>query len=141
MGEWETTPLHNRGKMTVFTAYVDSYMGALSSDMAWDATKLGFIVAEALDLYGVDSESEATDNTKAHALLKVAAWQQYVIDTTGDFSYSADGESYQRNQAHENGMKMLSLVMREALQYLPDAEIEIGNFDLGLNPYARSQKE
>ena len=121
-----------------FNDYVQSYIGGLSGTLGWDANTINFVVSDALEVYGVATEAEATDLNKAHALLKYKAMERAMVDVSADINYSADGESFQRSNAFTQFKTMFKMALQFALPYLPSSEIQIGSMDFGRNPYSRS---
>jgi hypothetical protein len=113
--------------LTIAT-YIDNTYAQLVSQLGW-STPHTTIAAKALQLYGVDTEAEATDDTKLEALVDYAVWKQALADISLDYSFSADGNSYQRQQAVEAVRKNLMAAETKALAYLPEYQIIIHEDD------------
>lgn len=122
--------------MTAFTDYIQNYVGGLSGTLGWGAGQLDFIVTEALEAYGVDTEAEATDSKKAHALLRFKAVERILIDVSQDYDYKADGETFNRSQFFEHIEKMRSKAFVDAYPYLPQGEIDQGRMTFVDDPYS-----
>jgi hypothetical protein len=104
--------------MTIATYITDNFP-TIKLQLGWnDSTQIVTIVAKTLELYGVATEAEATDLTKAHALADVAVWRQALTDISLDYSFSADGASFSRNQAVDNISKMLTYAETVAIPYM-----------------------
>jgi hypothetical protein len=110
--------------MTIAT-YIDNTYGSIKSQLAWDSTDVSTITSKALQMYGVDEEGDATDDIKLEALVDVAVWKQVLADISLDYAFSADGNSYQRQQAVESVRKNLLAAETKAQEYLPEYQIVI----------------
>src|SRR5512138_2164910 len=84
--------------MTAFTDHVQGFLGNLSGTVGWDINSLNLVVSDALLIYGVSSESDATDLTKAYALLDFCSARRILREASMNHDYSADGESFSLNQ-------------------------------------------
>lgn len=125
--------------MSANTDLVLAYLGGLSGTVGWDETALQLAVDDAVDLYGVDTEAEATDTKKFKALLRYSAAKRIVREVAMDFDYSADGESFHRSQVPEQTAKyLLQDAMLDALPYLDNGTSDIESIDMGWSPYKRN---
>lgn len=124
--------------MSAYTDYIQGYIGNLSGTFGWGQETLDFILDEALTEYGVDTEAEATDTKKAHALLRFKTVERMLMDYAGDHDYKTDGESFSRNQVPERFREMWLSAKREAMPYLSTNRITISALDTGFNPMKRS---
>jgi hypothetical protein len=117
--------------------YLHSVLGGLASQLGWtiEADSYDFIISETLEKYGVDTETLATDTKKLHALGKVELWKAVLTEVTFDYSFSADGASYSRNQMYEMCSRNYITALTEALAYDVNYQIETGNFSTEHNPY------
>ena len=104
--------------MTI-ASYIDNTYTQLVSQLGW-STPHTTIASKALQLYGVDAEDDATDETKLEAILDYAVWKQALADISLDYQFSADGNSYHRQQAVEAVRKNLMAAETKALAYLPE---------------------
>lgn len=107
--------------------YLEDYLGGLASQLGWNSGSYGFIVSEALRLYGVSTEAEAVDLNKLYALAKVALWEAVLRDISMDFDYSSNGASFKRSQAVEQVKNNLEDARVAAQVYLPDFSIDTGS--------------
>lgn len=124
--------------MSDFTDYIQGYIGGLSGTFGWGQSTLDFINEEALEAYGVDTEAEATDTIKAHALLRYKAVERMLVDAAGDIDYKADGESFSRSQLFEHLNKMQTKALAQAMPYLPEGQIDQGRITYPDDPYSIS---
>lgn len=115
--------------MTLAT-YISDNFPQIKSQLGWnDSTQIVTIVAKALELYGVATEAEATDTTKLHALADVAVWRQALNDIALDYSFSADGAQYSRNQASERVKELLAQAESTAIVYMPNYQMIVHQND------------
>jgi len=106
--------------------YISDNFPTIKAQLNWsDSISLPIIVAKAVELYGVTSESDATDLTKLHALGDVAVWRQALNDIALDYSFSADGASFSRNQAVTNIRDNLADAENKAIAYLPAYQMTV----------------
>lgn len=125
--------------MTAFTDHVQGYLGGLSGTVGWDINSLNLVVSDALLLYGVSTEADATDTTKAYALLDYCAARRILREASMNHDYSADGESFSLSQVPESVAKfLLNEAWTVAFHYLPEGSTEVGSIDFGFDPYKRS---
>jgi hypothetical protein len=125
--------------MTANTDYVQAYLGGLSGTVGWDSVALQLVVNDAVELYGVTLEADASDATKFKPLLRYSAARRILREASMDFNYSADGESFQRsNVSKQVADYMLNDALADALQYLPNGTSEIDSIDMGWSPYRRT---
>jgi len=111
-------------------AYITSNFGQVKTQLGWsDSLQITTITDKAIEWYGVDTEAEATNAKKIHALVDVAVWRQVGNDIGLDYSFSADGASYSRNQAVENVQSKLDAAITEALVYMPNYQIGVSHSD------------
>lgn len=104
--------------MTLAT-YISDNFPTIKTQLGWnDSTQIVTIVAKAVELYGVATEALATDETKLHALADVAVWRQALNDVSLDYAFSADGASFNRNQAAEAIRKNLIEAESRAIVYM-----------------------
>lgn len=125
--------------MTAFTDHVQGYVDTLSGTLGWDTHTLDLVVADALLLYGVSTEADATDLRKAYCLLDYSAARRILRGVAMNHDYSADGESFSLNDVPKNvATYMFNEAWFNAFQYLPEGFSETGNIDAGFDPYKRS---
>lgn len=125
--------------MTDNQTYVQGYLGGLSGTVGWDINALQLAVNDAIELYGVDTEAEATDTKKLNPLLRYATARRILREASMDFDYSADGESYHRSQVSKQVAEfMMGDALVDALPYLDNGTNEIESLDMGWSPYRRS---
>jgi len=119
----------------MLTDYLQSYLGGLAEQLDWDSTDYEFIVSETLELYGMDTEAQATDSKKLHALAKVITWKTVLREVTFNYDFSADGASFKRSQMYALAKQNLDEAMKDALEYLPAYEILSGEMTTEHDPY------
>jgi len=112
--------------------YIEDYLGTtLATQLGW--TKAGgsfdFVVSEAVRLYGVGSEVEATDLDKLYALSKVVLWETVLREISFDYDYSANGASFKRSQVYAQVKDNLEDARAEAQIYLGGYTIEQGTLE------------
>lgn len=99
-------------------AYITSNFTQVKTQLGWsDSLQIAAITDKTLEMYGVDTEAEATDATKLHALADVAVWRQALNDVSLDYNFSADGASYSRSQQAEMIRKNLNDAITDAVVY------------------------
>lgn len=110
--------------------YITANFRQIKSQLGWsDSLEITAITSKALELYGVATEVLATDTTKLHALADVAVWRQALADVSLDYSFSADGASYSRNQQIVEIRKNLDGAIGDAMVYLPNYSIIVSASD------------
>lgn len=98
--------------------YISSNFAQIKSQLGWsDSEEIAAITDKTLEMYGVDTEAEATDSRKLHALADVAVWRQALNDVSLDYNFSADGASYSRSQQAEMIRKNLNDAITDAVAY------------------------
>ena len=111
--------------MTLAT-YISDNFPTIKTQLGWnDSTQIVTIVAKAVELYGVATETLATDTVKLHALADVAVWRQALADISLDYSFSADGASFSRNQAVDGIRKNLDMAESRAIVYMSSYDIVV----------------
>jgi hypothetical protein len=111
--------------MTLAT-YISDNFPTIKTQLGWlDSDQIVTIVDKTLELYGVATEALATNTAKLHVLASVAVWNQALTDISLDIAFSADGASFQRNQAVDAVRKNLDLAMSAALVYMPGYTINV----------------
>lgn len=112
------------------TAYITDTFPTIKTQLGWsDSVQINTIVEKTLELYGVATEAEATDTTKAHTLADVAVWRQALNDIALDYNWSADGASYSRSQAVTAIRENLMHAESKAIAYNPAYNITVHTLD------------
>lgn len=115
--------------MTIAT-YITAHFLSVKTQLGWsDSLQIEAITEKALELYGVDTEAEATDNKKLHALVDVSVWRQALNDVSLDYNFSADGASYSRSQQSEMIKDALEQASVNAIVYMPYYSIGVSASD------------
>ncbi len=115
--------------MTLAT-YITANFLSIKTQLAWsDSLQISAITDKALEFYGVDTEAEATDLTKLHALADVAVWRQALNDVSLDYNFSADNASYSRSQQADMIRKNLESAVTDAIVYNANYAIGISSTD------------
>ena len=110
--------------------YITSNFSQIKTQLGWtDSVEITAITEKTLEMYGVDTEAEATDSRKLHALADVAVWRQALNDVSLDYNFSADGASYSRSQQADMIRKNLDAAETAALVYLPNYSILVSHSD------------
>lgn len=109
--------------------YLEGYLGGLADQLGWNSNSYTFVVAEALRLYGVSSEDQATDLNKLYALARVALWEAVLREVSMDFDYSANGANFRRSQVYEQVRQNLEDARADAQMYLGDYAVGTGILD------------
>lgn len=117
--------------------YLHAYLGNLAAQLNWNVESGSYnsAVIETLEKYGVETEAQATNTKKLHALGKVELWKAVLREVSFDYDFSADGASYKRSQLHELVSKNLAEAFLDAFPYLPEYQIEVGEFTTEEDPY------
>jgi hypothetical protein len=111
-------------------AYITSNFAQVKSQLGWsDSLQIVAITDKALEWYGVETEAEATNAKKLHALADLAVWRQALNDVSLDYDFSADNASFSRSQQSKMIMDNYSQAMNDALVYLPNYSILINASD------------
>lgn len=118
--------------MALPTSYTEATLGAfIHADLGPVATTLGWSVAggsyaeiinEALIIGNATSVADLSV-AKARALVRVAAWRVVAQHTAGDYKFSADGASYDRQQMHAHAVAQAARCEADAADYMPVALI------------------
>ena len=117
--------------------YLMSYLGQVGKDFGWtNKSDFGTIIEDTLLLYGVKTEAEATDLVKLRSLAKMVAWGFVLSSLSANYSFSADGATYNRNQYYEMAKSNYSNCLSECYMYLPDYSIETGKLNTEQDPYS-----
>lgn len=112
------------------TTYINDYFYQVKAQLGWnDSTQIAAIIDKALELYGVDNEVDATNLTKLHSMADVAVWRQALNDIALDYSFSADGASYSRNQAVNQIRDNLREAESAAMIYMPNYQMIVHQND------------
>lgn len=126
--------------MTANTDKVLAYLGGISGSVGWDINAMQLVVDDAVEMYGVLTEAEASNTTKLNPLLRYSAARRILREASMDFDYSADGESYHRSQVSKQVAEFLVAdALVDALPHLDNGTNEIESLDMGWSPYRRSQ--
>lgn len=104
--------------------YITSNFSQIKTQLGWsDSEEITAITDKTLEMYGVDTEAEATDSRKLHALADVAVWRQALADVSLDYNFSADGASYSRSQQADMIRKNFDAAFNAAIVYMPNYAI------------------
>lgn len=111
-------------------AYITSNFGQVKTQLGWsDSLQISAITDKTLEWYGVDTEAEATNTKKLHAIADLAVWRQALNDVSLDYNFSADGASYSRSQQADMIRENLQAAETAALVYLPNYSIIVNHSD------------
>lgn len=123
--------------MTANTDFVFSVIGSLSGTVQMGVVEAQLVVDDAIEVYGVSDEDDATDTVKLNALLRYFAWSKVRDELLLDPSaYKTDSESFQF--AVERLDKRVAEARSKAAQYLPESQIDQGRLDYPDDPYSIS---
>ena len=109
--------------------YITSYLGTIYSYLGWSATEVSFIVSEVLEELDITSESD-TDSKALHQVAKIRSLERALSDLSTDYTFSADGSSYQRSNVFNQVQALLEKAYAEYGQTITVAE-----FDITDDPY------
>lgn len=111
-------------------AYITANFGQVKTQLGWsDSLQISAITDKTLEWYGVDTEAEATNTKKLHAIADLAVWRQALNDVSLDYNFSADGASYSRSQQADMIRENLQAAETAALVYLPNYSILVNHSD------------
>jgi len=114
----------------VLADYLTLNFTSVKTQLGWsDSIEITAVINKTFQSYGVSTEAEATDLTKLHALADVAVWRQALNDISLDYSWSADGASYHRNQAVDAVRENLTRAECNAIAYNPAYNIVVHTLD------------
>lgn len=131
--------------MTANTDYVKSFIGSrlssiVTGSFSFSQDELDFIETEALELYGVDTAAEVTDDYKMHTLLKLKALERMWIEVSDAIDHKTDGESFSNSQFANTIEKLYKQAKKDAQPFLPASyAISIKPVEQGYSPYLRSE--
>ena len=118
--------------------YLTTYLGEYATTVGLPTGTIAFAVDEAVTLYGVATEAEATDLLKLHTIGKMTVWSGVNIFMSAKFDYSADGESFSLSQLKEFASQQLSTSTSAASTYLPSLQqTSMATLPINGNPYRR----
>lgn len=110
--------------------YITANFNKIKSQLEWsDSLEIQAITDKTLELYGVETEVEATDSKKLHALIDVCTWRQALADVSLDYNFSADNASYSRSQQADMIRDNLQEAMVAAIVYMPFYSIGVSASD------------
>lgn len=114
--------------------YLQSKFDAIYTYMGWDATRTAFIISETLRLYGVDSESEATDTNKLFYFGRVATLQTALDDLSMNLMPNQKA-SFNKDQLFNQISDLLERTFLDGIQYMDEYKIKIATIKYTENPY------
>jgi hypothetical protein len=115
--------------MTIAT-YITANFLSIKTQLGWsDSLQIEAITDKTLEMYGVATEAEATDERKLHAIADVAVWRQALNDVSLDYSFAADGASYSRNQQADMIRENLNNAITDAVAYSANYAIGVNSND------------
>jgi hypothetical protein len=125
---------------TTLADFMKDQLKGIATMLGWTTTPDDYqeAVNEALLAYGVSdiaTISGLANIKKLRALARVQVWKAALAAVAGDFSFSADGGSYQRDQVFQHIKDALQQATTEALVYDPNYAAEISMVDYGRDPY------
>lgn len=105
--------------------YMIATLGAVATSLSWTtiSQQVEEALIDALIAYGVDDIADVTDIKKIRALAKLSVWQAVSREVSGDFSFSADGASYNREQVHAQAQLEIARAETDAMPYLSNYRI------------------
>lgn len=125
-----------------FKGYLHRILSHTAVVLGWsvDGSDYDEILNDTLIALGVDDVASITDNADLKMLRAVGRyflWQAVAAATVGDYQFSADGGSYNRQQVHDHALKMLAQAESEAAYYgVVDAyNVTVSNVAYHRDPY------
>lgn len=117
--------------------YINFCLGGLTTETGWENLTYIFLAEEVWRIMDITAEpTETADIFEYYALLKYKALDHFQRELSTAYDYTADGESNRRSQMFDQVGKMAAEAKREALPYLPTAQIEQGRMVFPDDPYS-----
>lgn len=85
------------------------------------------VIQDSLSILNAENEEQA-DSKALFAVAKLKLFQKILIELSILYSFSTEGESFQRSQMFDNLKKLTAEYYTDAFKYLPDSTIETVNF-------------
>jgi hypothetical protein len=120
-----------KGVLMTLTEYLTAYLGNVATSFDLETGFYTFLVSETLDLYGVDTEAEATDLSKLHKLGIYKLWERLLVKSSASFDFSVNGNSYKTSSLYDFCQKNLSMAYADAVGYLASNTLEITQTKVG----------
>jgi hypothetical protein len=117
------------------STFITDTLGSFYDYLDWDSDNTDFVIQETLEQYGVDTEAEATDEVKLHALARVEIWKRVLVEVGHNYNFSADGGTYNRSQVFDMVTKNYELALKKALPYQSEYGIDTGELTTEQDPY------
>lgn len=128
-----------------FSQYCDRVLGHTAALVDWrpgqDDTSAGSyeeVLNETLFSMGISDVANIDSNNvyKFRVLARVQLWKHLAAAVAGDYSFSADGGSFSRDQVLGMAEKMLAIAQSDAAQFDPAYAVILDNVEYGNDPYA-----
>jgi hypothetical protein len=133
-GRGKLLPLIGGYSMSANTDFCLSVIGGLSGTVGLSAEQLQFIVNDATEAYGVETEAEMTDTAKKNSLLRYFTWvrvrDELILDPS---AYKTDGESFDFKSERLDRRVQEAYV--KAYPYLSEGQIDQDRMDFIDDPY------
>lgn len=111
--------------------YLLDSMGKIKDYLGWTVDNLLPIENDLAIIYGLTD----ADQPKLALIGKVLLWKQVMIEVSADYKFSSDGGSYDRNQVYEMAKQNYELALQDALVYMSNYQIQVGEVTTEQNPY------
>lgn len=128
-----------------FSQYCDRVLGHTAALVDWkpgqdDASAGSYdeVLNETLLSLGLTdvTEIDADNVYKFRVLARVQLWKHLAAQVAGDYSFSADGGSFSRDQVLAMAEKMLAIAQSDAAQFDPVYAVQLDGVEYKNDPYA-----
>lgn len=128
-----------------FSQYLDRVLGPVADALNWatgtDPDSAGDyeeILNETMLTMGINAitEVDADNIYKFRTLARLQAWKAVAAQTAADYTFSADGGSYSREQIQAHALTMLDLARSDAAQFDPAYAVQVDEVSYGNDPHA-----
>lgn len=111
-------------------AFCHTLLTETATGLGWsvDGGSYDSVVEDVLIEYGVPNIAEASDLRKIRALARVCTWKKVLAATSLDYTFSADGGSFQRGQMFDHAKTQFELASVEAASYLGVGSVTMYQF-------------
>jgi hypothetical protein len=115
--------------------YMLSVVGGAVEVLSLIGSDFTTAITDTLNVYGVATVEEATDQAKLFALAKVQAWQKVASEVALDYDFKDDTATYNRSQMYKMATDMMVSARRDALQYAPGYNMSLTRVTYNDDPY------
>jgi hypothetical protein len=125
---------------SIFADYLVSALGSVAGSLGWTAGSPQVQEAVADALLDLGSASIASVTTPfqirgLRALGRLAIWRAVVQAVAGNYAFSGDGATFQRDQVQKQALQALELAETESLAWSPTYAVGIVSVKRPSDPY------